>query len=204
MGISEAEKYIRDLHKKQRNPFLWPDFLTGLPDKAAIIKRIDEVYPHLGEFSIAYIKIAHIQSYLLRYGADKHAEIIQWAAAIIKTTADRCSDAFVGTFGTHSFVVICRKEKMPDFLESMRKIFSKKVSQYYSIKHIKKGLPLTFIGNDGQKVNGGLMKLIAVVADKKLQVKKSHLVRNMVRLCDVVEMTEDEIVVMSNDKIVKE
>ncbi len=39
MGLAEAKKYIQELHKKQSDPFLWPDYLTGLPDKAAIIKK---------------------------------------------------------------------------------------------------------------------------------------------------------------------
>jgi hypothetical protein len=97
MVTSEAKKYIQDLHKKQKNPFLWPDYLTGLPDKAAIIKIMDEVFPKLGEYSIAYVRIANIQPYLIKYGPDRHAEIIQWAAAILKTSSDKRPNSFVGT-----------------------------------------------------------------------------------------------------------
>jgi hypothetical protein len=43
MGLVEARKYIQDLHKRQSNPYLWPDYLTGLPDKAAIIKKMSEI-----------------------------------------------------------------------------------------------------------------------------------------------------------------
>jgi hypothetical protein len=43
MGLTEAKKYIQHLHKKQDNPYLWPDYLTGLPDKSAIIKKMESV-----------------------------------------------------------------------------------------------------------------------------------------------------------------
>jgi GGDEF domain-containing protein len=97
VGIAEAKKYIADLRKRQENPYLWPDFLTGLPEKPAIISNLQKVYPKLGEFAIAYIRIANIHPYLIKYGPDKHAEIIQWAAAILKTSCDLCQSCFVGT-----------------------------------------------------------------------------------------------------------
>jgi GGDEF domain-containing protein len=204
MGIAEAEKYIQNLHKKQGNPYLWPDYLTGLPDKAAIIKKMDEVSPKLGEYSIAYIEIANIQPYLLHYGPDKHAEIIQWAAAIIKTTADKCSASFVGTFDTHDFIIMCKTKNMPNLFKRVQEIFRKKVSTYYSKKDLAEGVTFSFVKNDGKKVNYGLMKFIAVIADKKLRVRKSHLIRNMTRICDAIEGTEDEIIVMSNDMILRD
>ena len=39
MGFKEAKKYISELHKKQDDPYLWPDYLTGLPDKNAIVQK---------------------------------------------------------------------------------------------------------------------------------------------------------------------
>ena len=203
MGIAEAKKYIQLLHKKQENPFLWPDYLTGLPDKAAIINKIHEDFSKLGEYSFVYIKIANIQPYLLHYGPDKHAEIIQWAAAIIKTTADKGSDSFVGTFNTHDFIIICKTKNVVKLFEEARELFRKKVSTYYSSKDLVKGMIPFYDRSDGKKVNIGLMKLIAVVADKKLRVKRSDLLMNMARNCDALEGSEDDIVVMKNDMILR-
>ena len=204
MGLVEAKKYIQDLHKKQSNPYLWPDYLTGLPDKAAIIKKMDEVFPAVGEYSISYIRIANIQPYLLKYGPDKHAEIIQWAAAILKTTYDKCPHSFIGAFNTHDFVGMCKTKNMVKLFEEAQEMFRKKAAAYYSKNDLVKGITLSFDRNDGEKVNCGLMKLIAVVADKKLRVKKSHLIRNMARICEAIEGTKDEIVVMSNDMILRD
>jgi hypothetical protein len=204
MGLVEARKYIQDLHKKQSNPYLWPDYLTGLPDKHAIIKKMDEVFPAAGEYSVSYIRIANIQPYLLKYGPDKHAEIIQWAAAILKTTFENCPDSFIGAFNTHDFVGMCKTKNMVKLFEKAQDMFRKKTASYYSKNDLSKGITLSFAGNDGEKVNCGLMKLIAVVADKKLRVKKSHLIRNMARTCEAIEATKDEIVVMSNDMIIRE
>ena len=204
MGLIEARKYIQDLHKKQSNPYLWPDYLTGLPDKSAIIKKMDEVFPRLGEYSIAYIRIANIQPYLLKYGPDQHAEIIQWAAAILKTTYDKCSQGFVGTFNTHDFAGMCKTRSMVGLFEGAQELFRKKVASYYTKSDLAKGITLSFASNEGKKVDCGLMKFIAVVADKKLRVKRTHLIRNMARVCEAIEGTEDEIVVMSNDMILRD
>jgi len=203
MGIAEAKKYIRLLHKKQEDPYLWPDYLTGLPDKTSVIKKIYETSPKLGEYSIAYIKITNIQPYLLHYGPDKHAEIIQWAAAIIKTTADKCHDSFAGTFNTHDFIMICKTKNVAKLFEEAREIFRKTVLDYYSRKDLAKGEILFYDRNDGKKVNKGLMKLIAVVADKKLRVKRNDLLMNMARICDALEGSKDDIVVMNNDMILR-
>ncbi len=204
MGLIEAKKYIQDLHKRQSNPYLWPDYLTGLPDKAAIIRKMDEIFPAVGEYSVCYLRIANIQPYLLKYGPGKHAEIIQWAAAILKTTFDKCPHSFIGAFNTHDFVVMCRARNMAKLFEEAQKMFIKKASSYYSKSDLVKGVTLSFDRNDGKKVNCGLMKLVAVVADKKLRVKKSHLIRNMGRICEAIEGSEDEIVVINNDMILRD
>jgi GGDEF domain-containing protein len=201
MGLADAKKYLKDLHKKQSNPYLWPDYLTGLPDKAAIIKKMDEVFPRLGEYSIIYLRIANIQPYLLKYGPDKHAEIIQWAAAILKTSSDKCANSFIGTISTHDFIGMCKTKNMVEFFMQARETYRKKVSSYYSEKDLENELTLSFNGNDGKKVSFGLIKFIAVVADRKLRVKKSHLIQNMARICDAIEATDDEVVVMTNDMI---
>jgi hypothetical protein len=204
MSIAEAEKYIRDLHRKQKDPSLWPDYLTGLPDKAAVIKKMDEINPKLGEYSIVYIRIANIHPYLLYHGPGKHAEIVQWAAAIIKTTCDICPHNFVGTFDTHDFVLVCRTGNVVKLFKRAQELFRKKTASYYSPKEVAKGLPPLAVGSNRKKVSYGLMKLIAVIAEKRLQVKKSDLIRNMARMCDAIEGTEDEMVIMSNDNILRE
>jgi len=201
MAITEARKYIQELHKKQKNPYLWPDYLTGLPDKTAIIKKMDEVLPKLGEYSIIYVRIANIQPYLIKYGTERHAEVIQWAAAILKTSADRCTNSFVGTLSTHDFIAVCKTKKRDKLFEDAREIFRKKVSAYYSKEDIKNELILSFDRNDGEKINFGLMKFIAVVADRPLGVKKGQLIRNMARICDAIESTENEVVVMTGNMI---
>ncbi|MDH4233309.1 MAG: hypothetical protein OEW04_14925, partial [Nitrospirota bacterium] len=150
MVMNEAKQYIQDLRKKQKNPYLWPDYLTGLPDKAAIIKKMDEVFPKLGEYSIVYVRIANIQPYLIKYGSDSHAEIIQWAAAILKTSADKRSNSFVGTLSTHDFIVMCQTKKMAKLLEEVREMFRKKVSTFYSKEDLRKEMTLSFDRNDGK------------------------------------------------------
>jgi len=201
MVMNGAKKYIQDLRKKQKNPYLWPDYLTGLPDKAAIIKKMDEVFPKLGEYSIIYVRIANIQPYLIKYGSDSHAEIIQWAAAILKTCSDKRANSFVGTLSTHDFIVMCQTKKMAKLLEEVREIFRKKVSTFYSKEDLKNELTLSFDRNDGKKINFGLMKFVAVAADKKFRVNKGQLIRNMARVCDAMEATENEVVVMTDDML---
>ncbi len=204
MGLTEAGKYIRDLHKKQSNPYLWPDYLTGLPDKAAIINKLDEIFPKLGEYSISYVRIANIQPYLLKYGTNKHVEIIQWAAAILKTGLDEIPHSFVGALNTHDFIAIYKTKNRAKFFERTLDIFRKKASTYYSKKDLAKGTAISYDGNDGKTVNIGLMKFIVVVADKKLMVKRSHIIQNMTRICGALEGSEKEIIVLDNGMLQKD
>jgi GGDEF domain-containing protein len=199
MGIAEAKKYIQELHKKQENPYLWPDFLTGLPDKSAIIKRLDEIYPKMGRYAVAYVRIANIHPYLIKYGPDKHAEIIQWAAAILKTTCEKCSKCFVGTVSTHDFVIMCETKVMTKHVREAARIFKKKVEAFYTPEDLSSKTTLSFRRN-GEKINIGLMGLKAIIAEKKLSIKKSHLLQDMGKACESMEGTEDDVIVMSDEK----
>jgi len=199
MGIAEAKKYIQELHKRQENPYLWPDYLTGLPDKSAIIKRFEEVYPKIGQYAIAYVRIANIHPYLIKYGPDKHAEIIQWAAAILKTTCEKCSKCFVGTVSTHDFIIMCETRNMVKHVREAARTFNKKMEAFYNREDLSSKTTLSFRRN-GEKINIGLMRLKAVIADRKLSIKKSHLLQDMGKACHGMEGTEEEIVVMNPEK----
>lgn len=201
MGLREAKKYISDLRKKQNNPYLWPDYLTGLPDKSAILRKLEEIYPNMGKYSVAYVRISNIQSYLIKYGPNSHADIIQWAAAILKTSADSRKNGFVGTLSTHDFMVICDCRDMQKLMEQASALFSKRITEYYSKVDMKKQETLSFKQRDGESVRIGLMKLVYVIADKKLPVKKSDLVLNMARVCDALESSGDELVILTQDML---
>lgn len=198
MGVAEANKYIKDLRKRQADPFLWPDYLTGLPEKPAIIRVLEGAYPKLGEYSIVFVRIANIQPYLLKYGPDNHAEIIQWAAAVLKTTSQKCRNSFVGTLNTHDFVVVCKAKNTQTFFCEANELFRKKAVSFYSQDDVRKGTVLYFNQDDGQVIRIGLMKLIGVVADSKLKVKRQDLIRCMSNVCDLLEGTDEDFVVMNN------
>jgi GGDEF domain-containing protein len=204
MGLTDARKYISELHKRQSDPYLWPDYLTGLPDKAAIIKKVDEVFPKLGEYSIIYVRIANVQPYLLKYGPDRHAEVVQWAAAILKTSSDECPDGFVGTLNTHDFIGICKTRNMDKIFSRARDMFRKKIMTFYSKEDIAKGHIISFDRNDGKKVECGLMNLKAVITNKKLRIKKNQLIRNMARICNSEDIAEGEVIIMSNDMVLQD
>lgn len=199
MGLSEAKKYISDLHKRQKNPYLWPDYLTGLPDKAAILKKLEEIYPKMGRYSVAYVRISNIQSYLIKYGPDRHADVIQWAAAILKTSADKSQDGFVGTLNTHDFIVVCECRDIQKLLDKASSLFEKRIAEYYSKDDIKKQETMSFKKSDGKAISIGLMRLVSVIADKKLPVAKSDLIINMARVCDSLENTDDDMIFMTED-----
>lgn len=200
MGIMEAKKYIEKLRKKQDNPYLWPDFLTGLPDKAAIIKKMEETFPRLGRYSIAYVRIANIQPYLIKYGPDNHADIIQWAAAILKTTCDKCKNCFVGTLSTHDFIMICETKDLVRHMKEAERVFKKKVESYYTKEDLKNKTILSF-KRDGERVDIGLIRLVSVIADRKLQTQRTNLLESMGRVCEAMERTTEDIIAMSDDMI---
>jgi GGDEF domain-containing protein len=201
MALSDAKKYIQQLHKRQSDPFLWPDFLTGLPDKAAILRKLEEVYPKLGKTAVAYVRISNIQSYLIKYGPDHHADIIQWTAAILKTTADRCKSGFAGTLGTHDFMVMCESREFQNLMKEASGLFQKQMRNYYSPKDLKSRTTLAFTKEKGENIKVGLMKLVSVVADKRLPVKRGDLILNMARVCDALEGSGEDMMIMNKDMI---
>ncbi len=198
MGVATARKYIVDLHKRQNDPFLWPDYLTGLPDKAAIIRKLEEIYPKLGDYAVAYVRIANIHPYLLKYGPNRHAEIIQWAAASLKAGAESCRSGFVGTLNTHDFILICKTKSMEKLFGDAKAIFDRKAATFYSKDDAKKKTVLHFNRDNGQAVRIGLMKLIAVVADRKLKVKRQDLIQQMGSLCDALEGSDQDTILLDN------
>lgn len=201
MGLTEAKKYIQQLHRKQDNPYLWPDFLTGLPDKAAIIRKLDEVFPKLGEYSVVYVRIANVHPYLIKYGPDRHAEIIQWAAAILKTASQKCAQSFVGTVSTHDFIAVCKSANITKFFNEVRILFSKKIESFYTKQDLEKGTILSFNRPGGEIVSVGLMRLVAVVADKKLNTRKSRLIQDMGKVCEALEDTNEHMMIMNEDLV---
>ncbi|MDA8083684.1 MAG: hypothetical protein M0024_08525 [Nitrospiraceae bacterium] len=199
MTIPEAKKYIQELRKRQDNPYLWPDYLTGLPDKAAIIRTLDAVYPKIGQYAVVYLRIANIHPYLIKYGPDKHAEIIQWAAAILKTACDQCPGCFVGTVSTHDFMIMCRTKNIAKHMKSALATFNRKMHSYYVKEDLKSRTTLSFSRN-GDLVRVGLMRMVAVVADSRPRVDKSLLIREMGRACDQVESGDKDVVFFSEIK----
>ena len=201
MSISEAKKYIQELHKKQDNPYLWPDFLTGLPDKVAIIKKLDEVISEPGKYSVAYIRISNVESYLMKYGHNRHAEIIQWAAAVLKTTADKFKKSFVGVMRSHDFIVVGLLKDMPSFVKEAEKIFDKKVTAYYKKEDLYNKTTMSFSNGKGSNIKIGLMRFITVMADRELNINKSILLRNMEKICNEIEGSDKYMIVLDKGMI---
>jgi GGDEF domain-containing protein len=185
MGLKEARQYISDLRKKQGDPYLWPDFLTGLPDKKAVIRKKNEAYPMLGKYAVSYVRIANIHPYLIKYGAGSHAEIIHWAAAILKTTADKYK-GFVGAFGTHDFVVISEAKNLKEILREASELFGKKAKTFYSPEDLKRKTVLSF-NREGERVEIGFMRLINSTVDRKTDISRDSLLPHLERLCSEQE-----------------
>lgn len=181
MSLRDAKKYISELRKRQDDPFQWPDYLTGLPNAHAIIKKTNEVYPKLGRYAIAYICIGNINTYLIKYGSERHAEIIQWAAAILKTTADK-HGCFVGASKSHDFVAIGKKQDIKAFLEDANKLFDKKAKSFYDKRDLDSKSVLSFVSN-GKPVNLGLMRLAFSSIDSKTDIPREDVLPYLERNC---------------------
>jgi GGDEF domain-containing protein len=181
MGLKDAKKYISDLHRRQDDPLLWPDYLTGLPNAHAIIKILKDAYPKLGKYAIAYICIADVNTYLIKYGSDRHAEIIQWAAAILKTTADS-HNCFVGASKSHDFVAVGRKQDVNNFLVDASRLFDRKVKSFYGEKDLSRKSVLSFV-SDGKEVNVGLMRLAHSVIDSRTEIPREEILAYLEESC---------------------
>jgi GGDEF domain-containing protein len=186
MGIIEAKKYINDLRKKQGDPSLWPDFLTGLPDKTTTIRKVNEAYTKLDRYAVSYIRIANVQPYVIKYGSARHMEIIQWAVAILKTTIDKYK-GFMGVFDTHDFVTICKKKDLKGFIEESAQLFNRKIKGFYNDEDVRKKSVISFIKDDRQ-ISMGLMELLSVTTgDMTEAVTQDRLIPHLGRLVTELE-----------------
>lgn len=187
VGLPEVNKYIKDLRRKQNDPGNWPDYLTGLPGKSAILHELDKVYPKLGRYTVAYVRITNIYPYLIKYGYSHHADLIEWAAAILKTTAEALDEsAFVGTVSAHDYIVISKPSKVDEILKQSQDLFSKKANACYTAEDRKKGVILAF-ETGGKLVSVGLMKLIHATTDKKINLTKIDILPYLSGLCSRME-----------------
>ncbi|GBD99889.1 hypothetical protein BMS3Abin07_01936 [bacterium BMS3Abin07] len=188
MGLKEAKEYINKLHKLQENPYNWPDYLTGLPDMAAVIKKIDDVYDRLDRYSIAFIKLKNVHPYLIKYDDSRHAEIIQWAAAILKTTVSEYRGAFVGAVGTHEFVIICLARDLGSIIKKAKNLFARKSRVFYNEPDLERKYVLSF-KRDGKEIQVGLMDMIFEVLDRT-DIKKHNIIPSLARRCAEREKVE--------------
>jgi GGDEF domain-containing protein len=186
--LAAAQKYIRELQKKQKDPFGWPDYLTGLPGKSAILKKLETVYPRIGAYGVGYIRIANIYPYLIKYGYDKHAEIISWAAAILKSTSDKCREAFVGTMSTHDFVVMAKSKDLDAILFEASSLFGEKAKSYYSPADRKNGIILSFKLDD-KRFCVGLMEFLTCSVKENPPVPRLRLIPHLAHSCSQMENT---------------
>ncbi len=188
MSLQRARRYIEQLHRRQDNPYLWPDYLTGLPDQRAVVRKVSEVYPRIGRFAICYLRIANIEPYLMKYGYDNHSEIIQWAAAILKSVASETGQTFVGKAGTHEFVVITRPSKTAEFIRKANTLLRRKLRHWLNEEDIKRGYIFTFTDVTGQVRKAGLLKFVCAYVDRPVEVEKLELLPYLKNLCRKAEM----------------
>ena len=181
MGLKEAKKYISEHKKRQSDPFLWPDFMTGLPDRPAILEMLDKYYPKLKTHCIAYVSIDNIQPYLVKYGSKNHMAIIQWTAGILKTTADTYK-GFVGVLDTHDFIIICKHSDFEKFMNESSKRFKKKSLEFYDEKDLKNEYVMSF-SRDGLEVRVGLMELKYQATCSDIDLPKERILTELERAC---------------------
>lgn len=185
MRRAEVKKHIDELRKKQNDPYSWPDFLTGLPGKSAVIRMLDGVYAKPGH-AIAYVRIANIYPYLIRYGYENHAEIIEWAAAALKTASDTTPGSFAGTVGTHDFVLMAREKHIDGVLDRASAFFGRHAKRYYTPDDRQKGTVLCY-QIAGKTMQVGLMRLIHFCVKGKPPVTKAELIAYLADMCSKLE-----------------
>jgi hypothetical protein len=131
------------------------------------------------------MRIANIHPYLIKYGTNRHSEVIQWAAAILKTTADRYG-AFVGAVNSHDFITVCRKKDADRLVNEAARAFERKAKAFYTSKDINKKTPLSFIRN-GKKIDVGFMQFITSSLEVTADFPKENVVPRLAALCAELE-----------------
>jgi hypothetical protein len=124
----------------------------------------------------------------LKYGDSKHAELIQWAAAILKTTASEYKGAFVGAVGTHEFTIVSKTKDMRNLIRKARNLFIKKTKEYYADADLERNYIFSFT-RDGTKVYVGFMDLIYEILEQP-NVEKFNVIPYLAQLCVECENVE--------------
>jgi GGDEF domain-containing protein len=181
VGVQEARQYITELRRRQQDPLLWPDFLTGLPDERAVVRAIHDVYPRLRHYSITLIRIANIEPYLVTHGTARHREVIEWAAAILKTTMDR-HGGFVGRFRMHDFIAVCETKHLDAFLRETSRTFQRKMKAFYTKEAAEERTLLSF-SRSGREVSFGLMELVSCSVNGADGIPKERVIEYLLDNC---------------------
>jgi len=190
MGLSEAKDYIKALHALQDDPYRWPDFLTGLPDRTAVLRKIHEVYGKRRGQAVSLVRLVNVEPYLIKYGSTRHVEIIQWAAAILRTTAAHRPGAFVGVLGTHEFALICKAEDADALLKKANQLFRKKSRSFYGPADLKAQALFSYV-REGRKVRAGLMDMAHATLRDLESVEISEVIPSLLR--DLVLKERDSL-----------
>jgi len=185
MGILEAKKYLSELKRKQEKPELWPDFLTGLPDKSTTLKKVGEAMGKRVKPAVLYIRIADVEPYLVKYGSTHHIEVVKWAAAILKTTAEKYH-GLVGVSDTHDFIAILKKKDAGAFIDEVSRTFDHKVKSFYNEEDLRRKSVLSFQGNGGQ-VSVGLMRFVCASSEDVLPITPEKLIPALARSARTAE-----------------
>jgi GGDEF domain-containing protein len=178
MGLKEAKRYINQLHRLQADPLSWPDYLTGLPGRKASLQMLRETLPKLGAWAVAYVRVANIYPYLFKYGPERHVELIEWAAAILKTEAQRYRGSFVGTMGTHDFLLLAKSRHIGQLLSSAAELFGRRTKSFYSPQDRRAGVLLSF-QYQGAPMRVGLMQLIWALRAERTGLNEVELLEQL-------------------------
>jgi hypothetical protein len=96
---------------------------------------------------------------------------------------------------------MCESREFQNLMKEASGLFQKQMRNYYSPKDLKSRTTLAFTKGKGENIKVGLMKLVSVVADKRLPVKRGDLILNMARVCDALEGSGEDMMIMNKDMI---
>lgn len=139
--------------------------LTGLPGNWAIQREIERRLRCKCYFDVCYIDINHFKPYNDHYGFDKGDLVILSLGNIIRETAKKFPDIFVGHIGGDDFIVVCPYVTSELVAESIIRAFEEQLPFFHGEDFIK-GYYVSKNRKEEEEVFSLLSLTCAIVSNK--------------------------------------
>ncbi|MCG8316245.1 MAG: GGDEF domain-containing protein [Pseudomonadales bacterium] len=138
LGVGNPRELLKRITEQQLKSARYANPLTQLPGNVPIYEHMDLLLSEGEEFWVAYLDLNHFKPYNDVYGYSRGDEVIQCVARIAASQTHKDQD-FLGHIGGDDFVIIFTRNSWKQRCETILKLFSEEVSNFYNLRDLNAG-----------------------------------------------------------------